>query len=205
MAAKKKATKRRKTEAGKPEARPSKAPASGLRLPAAVPHAEGKWAEWFTRRPGERRYWLVKSEPEVFSFDDLVLAPKRTTHWDGVRNFAARNFLRDGMKLGDQVFFYHSMANPQAIVGICEVVREGYPDPSAFDKKSYGYDADSKPDDPQWYMVDLRAGDQLPRPVTLPEIKARKELADMALVRIGRLSVTPVRAKEWETIVAMAR
>jgi predicted RNA-binding protein with PUA-like domain len=133
-----------------------------------------------------------------------VLAPKRTTHWDGVRNFAARNFLRDGMKLGDRVFFYHSMANPQAIVGICEVVREGYPDPTAFDKKSYGYDEDSKPDDPQWYMVDLRVVDQLPRPVTLPEIKARKELADMALIRIGRLSVTPVRAKEWEIIVAMA-
>ena len=202
MAAKK--SKRRKPEARKPEAPATTAPASGLRLPAAKPHADGKWAEWFTRAKGERRYWLVKSEPEVFSFDDLVLAPKRTTHWDGVRNFAARNFLRDGMKLGDRVFFYHSMANPQAIVGICEVVREGYPDTTAFDKKSYGYDPDSKPDDPQWYMVDLRAVEQLPRPVTLPEIKARKELADMALVRIGRLSVTPVRAKEWETIVKMA-
>jgi predicted RNA-binding protein with PUA-like domain len=178
---------------------------SKRRLPAASPHAEGKWAESFTRAKGERRYWLVKSEPEVFSFDDLVLAPKRTTHWDGVRNFAARNFLRDGMKLGDRVFFYHSMANPQAIVGICEVVREGYPDATAFDRKSYGYDPNSKPDDPQWYVVDLRAVDQLPRPVTLVEIKARKELADMALVRIGRLSVTPVRAEEWETIVEMAR
>jgi predicted RNA-binding protein with PUA-like domain len=208
MAAKKKATKRRKPEARKPEARPKRPPASGLRLPAALPkqapHSEGKWAQWFTRAKGERRYWLVKSEPEVFSFDDLVLAPKRTTHWDGVRNFAARNFMRDGMKVGDRVFFYHSMANPQAIVGICEVVREGYPDPSAFDKKSYGYDENSKPDDPQWYMVDLRAVEQLSRPVTLPEIKARKELADMALIRIGRLSVTPVRANEWETIVKMA-
>src|SRR5471030_532778 len=117
---------------------------------APPPHSDGKWAEWFTRKSGERRYWLVKSEPEVFSFDDLVLAPKKTTHWDGVRNFAARNFMRDGMKLGDRVFFYHSMANPQVIVGICEVVREGYPDATAFDKKSYGYDPDSKPDDPQW-------------------------------------------------------
>jgi predicted RNA-binding protein with PUA-like domain len=210
MAAKKKTGSRkpeaRRPEARRPEARTSNAPASGLRPPAAVeaPHADGKWAEWFTRESGERRYWLVKSEPEVFSFDDLVLAPKRTTHWDGVRNFAARNFLRDGMKLGDGVFFYHSMANPQAIVGICEVVREAYPDSTAFDKKSYGYDENAKPDDPQWYMVDLRAVEQLPRPVTLPEIKARKELADMALLRIGRLSVTPVRAKEWETIVAMA-
>jgi predicted RNA-binding protein with PUA-like domain len=96
------------------------------------------------------------------------------------------------------------MANPQAIVGICEVVKEGYPDPTAFDKKSYGYDEDSKKDDPQWFAVDLRAVEQLPRPVTLPEIKTRKELADMALIRIGRLSVTPVRRSEWETIVEMA-
>ena len=192
MAAKKK---RSKIDDGGSKAKKKAAPA---------PHSEGKWAEWFTRKAGERRYWLVKSEPEVFSFDDLVLAPKRTTHWDGVRNFAARNFLRDGMKLGDRVFFYHSMANPQAIVGICEVVREGSPDPSAFDKKSYGYDEDSKPDDPQWFMVDLKAVEPLPRPVTLVEIKANKELADMALVRIGRLSVTPVRADEWKTIVGMA-
>jgi predicted RNA-binding protein with PUA-like domain len=195
-----------KKQAGsrKPEARKKKPPASGFRLPAAAPHAEGKWAEWFERKAGERRYWLVKSEPEVFSFDDLVLAPKRTTHWDGVRNFAARNFLRDGMKRGDRVFFYHSMANPQAIVGICEVVKEGYPDATAFDKKSYGYDPDSKPDDPQWYVVDLKAVEPLSRPVTLPEIKARKELAEMALVRIGRLSVTPVRESEWKVIVGMA-
>lgn len=198
MAAKKTAKSKTSKKVGNAKS-PAQAP-----VPSPQAHSEGKWAEWFTRAQGERRYWLVKSEPEVFSFDDLVLAPKRTTHWDGVRNFAARNFLRDGMKLGDHVFFYHSMANPQAIVGICEVVREGYPDASAFDKKSYGYDPDSKPDDPQWYMVDLKAVEQLPRPVTLPEIKARKELADMALIRIGRLSVTPVRAKEWEIIVKMA-
>ena len=197
------AKKRSKVEDGRSK---TTGPKTEVRSPKKqpAPHSEGAWAEWFTRKSGERRYWLVKSEPEVFSFDDLVLAPKKTTHWDGVRNFAARNFLRDGMKLGDRVFFYHSMANPQAIVGICEVVKEGYPDATAFDKKSYGYDADSKPDDPTWYMVDLKAVEQLPRPVTLPEIKARKELADMALVRIGRLSVTPVRAKEWDTIVKMA-
>ncbi len=192
------------TASRKPEAAKKSAPKTKAAKPPA-PHAEGKWADWFARKHGEKRYWLVKSEPSVFSFEDLVLAPKRTTHWDGVRNFAARNFLRDGMKLGDQVFFYHSMANPQAIVGICEVVKEGYPDPSAFDKKSYGYDEDSKPDDPQWFMVDLRAVERLPRPVTLAEIKARKELADMALVRIGRLSVTPVRETEWKVILAMAK
>ena len=106
----------------------------------SAPHQDGAWAEWFVRRPGEVRYWLVKSEPEVFSFDDLMNAPKQTTCWDGVRNFAARNFLKDGMRKGDQVFYYHSMANPQAIVGICEVVKEGYPDSTALDPKHHHFD-----------------------------------------------------------------
>jgi predicted RNA-binding protein with PUA-like domain len=167
--------------------------------------AEGKWtAALAPRAPGERRYWLVKSEPESFSFDDLLEAPNRTTHWDGVRNFAARNFMREGMKRGDLVFFYHSSVQPQAIVGICEVVREAYPDASALDPKHAAYDESSDPQNPTWYMVDLRAVERLRRPVTLAEIKSRPELAQMALVRIGRLSVTPVTAAEWETIRAMA-
>ena len=182
---------------------PSRRPASTA-IPATTPYSEGKWAEWFVRASGERRYWLVKSEPETFSFDDLLRAPNRTTFWDGVRNFAARNFLRDGMKLGDRVFFYHSRAEPQAIVGICEVVCEGYPDHTAFDRKHPNYDPESNRAAPQWYVVDVRAVAQFTRPVTLPAIKARKELADMALVKIGRLSVTPVRAAEWEIICAMA-
>ena len=162
------------------------------------------WAYVFTpRAPGERRYWLVKSEPDTFSFDDLLAAKDRTTHWDGVRNFAARNFMRDGMKAGDQVFYYHSSTNPQAIVGIAEVAREAYPDQTAFDKSHHGYDEDSKPDDPTWYMVDLRAVEPLARPVTLTDIKGRRELAGMVLRRIGRLSVTPVTAQEWETIRSM--
>lgn len=167
--------------------------------------SEGKWtAALAPRTAGERRYWLVKSEPDVFSFDDLQRARGKTTTWDGVRNFAARNFLRDGMKRGDQVFFYHSMADPQAIVGICEVVREGYPDASAFDPKHDGYDPKSKREAPVWYAVDLRAVSALPRPVTLPEIKGRRELANMALVRIGRLSVSPVTVEEWRVICEMA-
>jgi predicted RNA-binding protein with PUA-like domain len=193
MASRKKAP---KTGAGKP-----KKPA----VQAASPHTEGKWAEWFERKPGEKRHWLVKSEPSVFSFDDLLHAPKKTTHWDGVRNFAARNFLRDGMKLGDGVFFYHSMADPQVIAGICEVVREGYPDFTATDRKHAHFDPDSDPDAPTWFMVDIRAVAPLAKPVSLPELKAKKELADMALLRIGRLSVTPVRAREWATIVEMGR
>ena len=170
---------------------------------AGAPHQEGKWAEWFVREPGEPRYWLVKSEPGVFSFDDLLRAPGRTIGWDGVRNPAARNFLRDGMKLGDQVFFYHSSTDPQAIVGICEVAREGYPDATAFDATHAQYDEASSTREPIWYQVDLRAIAPLPRPVTLSEIKARPELSAMALVRIGRLSVTPVRAAEWTTIVGL--
>jgi predicted RNA-binding protein with PUA-like domain len=180
------------------------APKGAAPAPAVgAPHQEGKWAEWFVREPGERRYWLVKSEPSVFSFDDLMGAPAKTMGWDGVRNPAARNFLRDGMKLGDQVFFYHSSTDPQAIVGICDVVREGYPDATAFDAKHDQYDEASSPEAPIWFQVDLRAIAPLPRPVTLSQIKAHPELSTMALVRIGRLSVTPVRAAEWATIMEM--
>ena len=145
----------------------------------------------------------MKSEPETFSFDDLLAAPKKTTHWDGIRNPVARNFLRDGMKVGDQVLFYHSSTKPQAIVGVAEVVREGQPDPSALDPKHDQYDPKSSADSPTWYMVDLRAVERLARPVTLAEIKQRRELAEMAILRIGRLSVTPVTTREWETIQAM--
>jgi predicted RNA-binding protein with PUA-like domain len=168
-------------------------------------YAKGAWAETFKpRRPGEKRYWLVKSEPETFSFDDLLASPKQTMHWDGVRNHVARNFMRDGMQVGDRVFFYHSSTNPQAIVGICEVAREAYPDHTALDPEHDAYDPKSDPDDPTWYMVDLRAVERLKRPVTLAEIKKRPELAKMALLRIGRLSVSPVTEQEWNVIRAMA-
>jgi len=168
-------------------------------------YAKGAWAETFRpRKKGERRYWLVKSEPETFSFDDLLAAPKKTMHWDGVRNHVARNFMRDGMEVGDRVFFYHSSTNPQAIVGVCEVARDAYPDHTALDPKHDAYDPKSDPDDPTWYMVDLRAVERLKRPVTLAEIKKRPELATMALLRIGRLSVTPVTKQEWDVILSMA-
>ena len=165
----------------------------------------GAWDAVFApRSPGEKRYWLVKSEPEVFSFDDLLRLHNKTTHWNGIRNFAARNFMKDGMRLGDRVFYYHSMSEAPAIVGICEVVREAYPDDSAFDPASEGYDPKSDRAKPTWYMVDLRAVAQFTRPVTLAEVKARKELQGMAMLRIGRLSVTPVRAAEWDVICRMA-
>ncbi|HET9426503.1 MAG TPA: EVE domain-containing protein [Gemmatimonadaceae bacterium] len=172
----------------------------------AATKPESPWAPVFaSRSPGEVRYWLVKSEPESFSFDDLVKSPKKTTTWDGVRNFVARNFLRDGMKKGDQVFFYHSSTKPQAIVGIAEVAREAYPDAGALDPRHDGFDPKSDPDDPTWFAVDLKAVGPLERPVTLAELKANKALAGMALLRIGRLSVTPVTRQEWETIRGMAR
>jgi predicted RNA-binding protein with PUA-like domain len=174
------------------------------KTPKATPEGGGVWAPFFIRKPGEQRYWLVKSEPTTFSFDDLLAAPKRTTTWDGVRNFTARNFLRDGMKRGDQVFFYHSSTDPQAIVGVCEVVREGYPDSTALDAKHPHFDPDSDPKSPSWFMVDLRATEKLARPVTLAEIKKAPALAKMALVRIGRLSVTPVTRNEWEVILRMS-
>jgi len=158
----------------------------------------------FARQPGERRHWLVKSEPGEFSFEDLLRIHNKTTSWDGVRNFAARNFLRDGMKLGDRVFFYHSSSDTPAVVGECEVVREGYVDESAFDPTHPYFDPDSSRESPQWYRVELRAVAQFTRPVTLAEIKARRELGQMALVRIGRLSVTPVTAAEYEVIRGMA-
>ena len=172
---------------------------------AAEKHASGAWAHVFApRTAGEVRYWLVKSEPDTFSFTDLQKAPKQTTTWDGVRNFVARNFLRDGMKKGDQVFFYHSSTKPQAIVGVCEVAKEAYPDPTAFDSGHDGFDEKSDRDDPTWFAVDLRALKPLSRPVTLAELKANNALAGMALLRIGRLSVTPVTKKEWNTIREMS-
>jgi predicted RNA-binding protein with PUA-like domain len=166
----------------------------------------GPWGKCFLpRAAGEKRYWLVKSEPAVFSWNDLMKSPDRRTCWDGVRNFAARNFMRDGMKKGDLVFFYHSMSEPQHIAGICEVAREAYADHTAFDKRHDGFDATSSPDAPVWFIVDLRAVESLTRPVTLPVLKESKALARMALLRIGRLSVTPVTAAEWDAIVAMGR
>jgi len=167
-----------------------KAAATKASAKKSAPKKEGgAWTAVFTpRTPGERRYWLVKSEPTTFSFDDLLSAKNQTTNWDGIRNFAARNFMRDGMKVGDQVYFYHSSTNPQAIVGVAEVVREAYPEPN----------------DPDWSQVDLRAVERLATPVTLSELKANPALKGMALLRIGRLSVTPVTPKEWEVIRRMA-
>ncbi len=175
------------------------------KAPQSMPYEQGKWAHVYARAAGERRYWLIKSEPDVFSFDDLMAAPKQTTCWDSIRNTGARNFLRDAMKIGDRAFYYHSNAEPSAIVGICEVVREGYPDHTAFDPKHAYYDAESDPAAPMWFMVDVKAIEKLDRAVTLPEIKATTALAEMALLKVSRLSVVPVTKSEWDLIVAISK
>lgn len=187
------------SSAKKTVAAPAKKP------PQSLPYEQGKWAHVYTRAPGERRYWLIKSEPDVFSYDDLVAAPESTTCWDSIRNTGARNFLRDAMKIGDLAFYYHSNAEPSAIVGVCEVVREGYPDFTAFDKSHEYYDEASDPDTPTWFMVDVRAVEKLDRAVTLPEIKARADLQEMSLLRVSRLSVVPVTAEEWKKVIAMSK
>jgi predicted RNA-binding protein with PUA-like domain len=149
-------------------------------------------------------YWLVKSEPSSFSWDDLWRAPKRTTSWEGVRNYAARNFLR-AMKRGDRVFYYHSNAEPNAIVGIAEVSREAYPDESQFDRKGEMHDPKSTREAPTWSTVDLKAVRAFPRPVTLAELRGVPGLEKMELLRKGsRLSVSPVTADEWRVVTGLA-
>jgi len=140
-----------------------------------------------------KKYWLVKSEPSEFSIDDLAKSKNKTTHWDGVRNYQARNFIRDEMKLGDYVLYYHSNADPNAVVGVCEIVREGYPDFTAFDPDDKHFDPKSNKDNPTWIMVDIKLIKKFKAPVTLAEIKSNPKLKEMRLVQRGnRLSVMPV-------------
>ena len=148
--------------------------------------------------------WLLKTEPEKFSIQDLAKAPRKTTYWDGVRNYQARNFLRDKMKLGDQVLIYHSNAEPSAVVGTAVVVREGYPDTSAFDKSSRYYDEKSKQDAPTWFMVDVQLVEIFKTPQALETLRDIPALKKMELLRKGsRLSVQPVTPQEYQTIVRL--
>jgi predicted RNA-binding protein with PUA-like domain len=148
-------------------------------------------------------YWLFKTEPGCFSFDDLKNRHDMTEPWDGVRNFQARNFLRDSVKLGDTVLFYHSNIPEPAIIGLAEVVREGYPDFTARDPENEHFDPKSSLENPIWYMVDVRYLKPLKRAVTLEQIKGNPLLADMPLVKRSRLSIQPVTAGEWWIIAAM--
>jgi predicted RNA-binding protein with PUA-like domain len=188
----------KKQASAAPKASAKKAPKPpAKKAPKSMPYEQGAWAHVFTRSPGERRYWLIKSEPDVFSYDDLTRAPKQTTGWDSVRNSSARNFMRDGMKRGDLAFYYHSNADPSAIVGICEIVREGYPDHTAWDASHDYFDPKSDPDTPTWFMVDVKAVKPFVTPVSLQQVKDDPQLANMALIKVGRLSVVPVTPEEW--------
>ena len=150
------------------------------------------------------KYWLFKSEPEAYSIDDLVKDKKN--FWDGVRNYQARNFLRDEIKTGDQVLFYHSNVDPAGIFGICEVVKNGYPDHTAFDPESNHFDPKSNPQDPAWFMVDIKFVKKFSKPVTLEEIKRNPKLKNMKLIQRGnRLSVMPVTNEEFSLIVASGK
>jgi predicted RNA-binding protein with PUA-like domain len=151
-------------------------------------------------------HWLLKSEPETFSIDALAACPRKTTAWEGVRNYQARNMLRDSMKKGDQAFFYHSNCPTPGIAGIVSVVKEAYPDASAFAPESDYFDAASKPDAPRWYVVDVKLIRKFKRIITLDTLRAHSSarLADLVILRRGnRLSVTPVSRKDWEFILTL--
>lgn len=152
------------------------------------------------------QYWLMKSEPDLFGIDDLAKQPKKTEHWDGVRNYQARNMMRDEMRKGDLVFFYHSNCKEPGIVGIAEVVKEGYPDFTAIDPQQKYYDPKSDPDNQRWYMVDIRFKRKFKRTITLQELKNYPQLTEMPLLRKGnRLSVMPVGKKQWDFILKLEK
>jgi predicted RNA-binding protein with PUA-like domain len=151
-----------------------------------------------------KKFWLFKSEPSEFSWDELKKSTDQTTFWDGVRNYQARNFLRDEIKKGDGVLFYQSSTEPLAIVGYCEVVKEGYADHTQFDKKNDHYDEKTNPKNPTWFMVDIKLEKEFKKPVTLDEIKANPKLKNMKLIQRGqRLSIQPVTQAEWDEILKM--
>lgn len=148
-------------------------------------------------------YWLLKTEPGCFSFEMLKGRPGMTEHWDGVRNFQARNFLRDSIKAGDLALFYHSSIAEPAVVGIVDIVRGGYPDFTALDPNGEHFDPKASPTNPIWYMVDVRFRADLPKPVTLSAIRSNPLLEKMPLVNRSRLSVQPVTAEEWQIILTI--
>ena len=153
-----------------------------------------------------RRAWLFKSEPDVFSIDDLAAAPRRTTSWEGVRNYQARNLLRDDVAVGDTVLYYHSRVEPVGVAGVAEVVRAGYPDPFQFEEGHRYHDAKATPDAPRWYAVDIRFVERFDPVVTLATLKSTPALASMMVVQRGsRLSIQPVRPDELDVVLRIAR
>jgi predicted RNA-binding protein with PUA-like domain len=152
-----------------------------------------------------KKYWLMKTEPDVFSIRDLKSRPGKKEHWDGVRNYQARNHMRDGMTVGDQVLFYHSSCDPAGVAGVAEIVKAAYPDPSALDPKSKYFDAKATPDKNPWVMVDVKFVKELPRLVTLEEMKTAPGLESMLVIKRGmRLSIQPVSPGEFAIVLKLA-
>ena len=149
------------------------------------------------------KYWLFKSEPDEYSIEDLAAERGQVGRWDGIRNYQARNFLRDAVEVGDGVLYYHSACKVPAVVGTAEVVRSAYADPAQFDPESKYFDPKASGDRPRWYCVDIRFASRFARPVPLAEIKQNPALAGMVLVKQGRLSIQPVTAREWKTLVEL--
>ena len=150
-----------------------------------------------------KNYWLFKAEPHIYGIDHLNAAPKKIGRWDGIRNYQARNFLRDQIALGDEVFIYHSSCKNVGIVGTAIVVKTAYPDPTQFDPESDYYDPKSTAENPRWVSVDIQVTDTFPRIISLAEIKAQRELEDMVLVKQSRLSTQPVTKAEWDFILKL--
>ena len=150
-------------------------------------------------------YWLFKSEPDAFSIDDLAAKPNQTEHWDGIRNYQARNFLRDEVKVGDQLFFYHSSCAEVGIAGLAEIVKEAYPDPSQFNPESKYFDPKASPDNPRWVMVDVKLKQKFAKVLPLAKIKNMPEINEIGLVKKGhRLSIMPVSEKEFSLLLKAA-
>lgn len=145
-------------------------------------------------------YWLAKTEPDVFSIDDLKASENKTAPWEGVRNYQARNFMRDGMKKGDLVFIYHSSCDQVGIAGLATVIRESYPDPTQFIKSSEYFDPKSSKEAPRWQMVDVKFKKKYPRVLSLKEIKEHPILSQMVVAKRSRLSITPVSENEFKII-----
>jgi len=153
-----------------------------------------------------KNYWLMKTEPDCFSIDDLAASPDQTTYWDGVRNYQARNFMRDEMKLGDKVLVYHSNAKPPGVVGVAEIVRESYPDHTSWDPNDKHYDPKSTAENPRWFMVDIQFEKKFPELLSLDTLRDHASLEKMELLRKGsRLSVQPVGKDEFNYIVKLAK
>jgi predicted RNA-binding protein with PUA-like domain len=152
------------------------------------------------------QYWLFKSEPETFGIDHLRKKPRQTEHWDGVRNFQVRNMLRDDIKVGDKAFFYHSSVTPPGIAGVVDIVKNGYPDLSGQNPESKYYDPKSTPENPRWYMVNVKFVEKFKQLLTLEEIRNNPQLKKMLILKRGsRLSITPVTKEEWKIILKMAQ